>query len=384
MDMRKATLKLVLALTLIVPRFLSAGEIVQYFPADGQAADRLTQWRVEWGIERHVGGAEVLYIKNAWFSRAPGDREIRVLGDSRVAELFTPYNAGARIFDISDFPNELIDLGPEMLGPGCLREGRIFDRAGAPAEDGPVAAEVRSDHLRWMDPANQSRRGQELQVWSVMDAFNYRYILLYTFRDDGQIGFRVGATGNLLAGTVSDIATHLHTGCWRINVALDNQSSTIFKKVTHDTRAFKSVVELLNTEERFKWNPEEFTRLRIESTTLNNAHVPPSPVSYDLVPMASGAGRFHNPGEEFTQNDFWLTLDRPNQMRCPRLDRYENGQFINGGKTSVWYLASFNHTPRDEDFGRNGYVETQGVAIVVWAGFDLKPRNFFSSTPLYP
>lgn len=382
--LRKLSFWAALIAAVVLARPVLAGQVTQYFPADGQAANRLTQWRVEWGIERHAAGAEVLYIKNAWFSRAPGEREVRVLGDSRIAELFTPYNQGARIYDISGLRVDLVDLDEPDLGPGCIVPGQIFGRDGLPAATGPVGMEVHDDHLRWMDTQQRSRRGQSLMLWSVLNAVNYRYVILYIFRDDGQVGFRVGATASNLAPMLDDIATHLHTGCWRVNVALDNPLDNVVKKVTLDTRASRTNIEPLANEVRFKWNPEEFTRLRVESRTLTNTHVPPHPISFDLTPMAMGAGRFYAPGEEFTLNDFWVTADRAGEIRCPRLDRYENGESLNGARPVVWYTASLLHSPRDEDFGREGYVTTDGVALTQWAGFDLKPRNFFPSTPLYP
>lgn len=375
---------LILSLAFILPKLLVAGEIAQYFPADGQEADRITKWRVVWDIEKQAGGSEVFFIREAYFSRTPGDREIKVLGDSRVAELFTPYNQGLRLYDISGSKFKLVDLDPTALGPGCIVPGQLFDRAGAAADTGPVAMEVHDDHLRWMDTQQRSRRGQSLLLWSVLDAANYRYVILYIFRDDGQIGFRIGATGNNLAQTPSDQATHLHTGCWRINVALDNPVANTIEKVTLDTNLARTIVEPLTTERRLKWNPEEFTRLRVKSTNLTNGHQPPNLIGYELMPMASGAGRFRNPGEEFTLNDFWVTADKTGEVRCPNLDRYENGQDLAGEKPTIWFLATFNHSPRDEDFGRNGYIQKDGVALTTWAGFDLKPRNFFASSPMYP
>ncbi|MEO2088581.1 MAG: hypothetical protein ABGY75_03665, partial [Gemmataceae bacterium] len=80
----------------------SAGEITQHFPADKPAAGKQTQWRVVWGVEKHAGGSEVLFIEEAYFQRAPDEKEIKVLGDCRLAEIFVPYhNASYRIYDIS-------------------------------------------------------------------------------------------------------------------------------------------------------------------------------------------------------------------------------------------------------------------------------------------
>ena len=48
--------------------------------------------------------------------------------------------------------------------------------------------------------------------------------------------------------------------------------------------------------------------------------------------------------------------------------------------STLWHHAPVLHVPKDEDFGVNGTQNYDGVAITAWAGCDLKPRNFFSST----
>jgi len=371
-----------------VPRLVTAGEIVQYFPADGQEANRDTQWRVVWGIESHAGGSKVLYIKEAFFSRARGEREIKVLGDSRLAEIFVPYNGGTRIYDISGFNFSLIDLMRGDLGPGCIKPGQIYAANGNPASTGPVAVEIHDDHLRWMNTAastGRSRRGQNLLIWSVLGAGNYRYIMLYIFRDDGQVGFRLGATAHNLFSSNSDNTTHLHSGCWRVNIELGNQANTSVSKVRLDTMQLKTIVESIDKEQRIPWQLDQFTRLRIASTTVKNTHDPASYIGYELLPWSSGVGHYFGTGEKFTQNEFWVIRDAAlPELRCRDLDTYERGESLTGGKPVLWHLAAVNHTARDEDFGKVGYNAGEGVAITAWAGFDLKPRSFFGSTPLYP
>jgi primary-amine oxidase len=373
---------LVLSLALAVPRLLGAGEVSQHFPADLTEPNMRTKWRVVWGIENHAGGSKVLYIKAAYFTRVRGGREIQVLGDSRLTEIFVPYIGGTRIYDISGFNFQLIPITPKMLGPACITPGQIYGENGNPAETGPVAKEVHDDNLRWINSAGQSRRGQEMLLWSVLSAGNYRYIMLYVFRDDGQVSFRLGATSHNLFSTNADMATHLHSGCWRINPALGNPDKLALSKVRYTPAG--TVKEPLTKELRTRWNPEEFTRLRIESTELKNGHTPPSPLGYELTPMVWGIGRFSGRGEEFTLNDFWTVRDKPLENKCRDLNSYENGESLAGARPVLWHLATAHHSPRDEDFGPTGYDRNEGVALTSWAGFDLKPRNFFPSTPLYP
>ena len=53
----------------------------------------------------------------------------------------------------------------------------------------------------------------------------------------------------------------------------------------------------------------------------------------------------------------------------------------------LWYMSSVLHIPRTEDGHMdNGKVMSGagGVALTSWSGFDLRPRNLFPTTPLYP
>ena len=53
-----------------------------------------------------------------------------------------------------------------------------------------------------------------------------------------------------------------------------------------------------------------------------------------------------------------------------------------GGNAVLWHWSSNLHIPRDEDFvGPGGKMRAKGCAVVMWNGFDLRPRNLFSGTP---
>ena len=187
---------------------LTAAEFSQHFPVTEPKAKMRTAWRVEWDVARHAGGSEILYIKGAWFKRGPKEPEIKVLGDCRLAECFVPYHNGHRIYDIVGNNFDLEAISPDDLGPVCLGSPKVFDRKGVAisldelkgkkADSGVVALEYHDDYLRWRNRWDKSRRGQEVQLWAVLDATNYRYIIMYTFRDDGRIGFRLGATAHNL------------------------------------------------------------------------------------------------------------------------------------------------------------------------------------------
>ncbi len=361
----------------------ATGTIEQHFPAEEPAARARTKWRVVWGIEPHAGGSEVLFIKEAYFARGPGEPEIKVLGDCRIAEIFVPYNYGWRVYDVAAFTFPLVELDPKDLGPACLGSGVLYGKDGKPGPRGFVAKELHDDHVRWMDTTDKTYRGQTLQVWSVMNANNYRYVILYAFRDDGMVNVRLGATANNRYSTQGDWATHIHSGFWRVNLDLGDPFALAVAMVRFNPRDAHTTVEPVVTEKRIKWNPEEYTRLRVTSTRFQNGHAPANYIGYDVVLHTEGSGRHNLEGEEFTHHDFWITRARPLDLRPRDLPTYERGQMLEENRPVFWVQASVLHTPRDEDFGRDGYDSLGGVAITTWYGFDLKPRNFLSSTPLY-
>jgi hypothetical protein len=374
----------VFLLVLSVPPCARGGEITQHFPADEPAAKMRTQWRVVWGIENHAGGSEVLFVKEAHFKRSAADPEIKVLGDCRLAEIFVPYNNGCHVYDIAGNQFPLVDLDRNALGPSCVARGKIYKRDGKVGDTGPVVKEVHDGHIRWMNGEETIRRGQNMAIWSVLKGANYRYIILYEFRDDGVIGLRLGATGHNLYIDDTDTATHLHLGCWRINLELGDASQTTVSSVRLDTAKGKTVVEDLTRETRLKWVAEDFTRLRVTSTVAKNAHNPPHPIGYELIPVRMGSGRSRGCDEEFTLHDLWVTRARPNELRPYDLGTFENDEALGHNAVTIWHHSPVLHIPRDEDFGVNGPNPYEGSAITAWAGCDLKPRNFFPSTPLYP
>ena len=100
------------------------------FPAKGDAQ---TRWRVQWAIERHNGiGSEVLVIKSAHFRREAGEPEVKVLGDSKLAEVFVPYTSPQWFYAIAGQRGSLADLTRDdrdtfaTLAQGMARSNGYF------------------------------------------------------------------------------------------------------------------------------------------------------------------------------------------------------------------------------------------------------------------
>jgi Cu2+-containing amine oxidase len=56
---------------------------------------------------------------------------------------------------------------------------------------------------------------------------------------------------------------------------------------------------------------------------------------------------------------------------------------LNGKNVTLWHSSSGLHTPRAEDGVIPKAGPNNGMAIVYWTSFELRPRNLFVKTPLY-
>src|SRR6185295_3219576 len=109
------------------------------------------------------------------------------------------------------------------------------------------------------------------------------------------------------------------------------------------------------------------------------------PYSYDVVNSRMGNGRhFAGDKEECTQHDFWVTRNRPGEIHYVNLPKYvAKGEGIVDTDVVVWLSTAGHHEPRSEDGEMKG-GNLVGATPVMWSGFDLRPRNIWDRTPLYP
>lgn len=129
--------------------------------------------------------------------------------------------------------------------------------------------------------------------------------------------------------------------------------------------------------------------IRVDSTRKNaNGKI----IGYDLMPLRWGSAR-HN--EEFTRHDLWVSRSHPERpleylfSNLPNI--VKDQESVENTDVVLWGTSSAHHEPRDED-GKAGAGPRiwefddawEGSAIVMWSGFDLRPRNFFDRTPFYP
>lgn len=382
--------------SLTLSSMLCAGEVTQHFPADKSESTKETAWRIQWDYTNPgPGQTNVMYIAGAWFMRGfhdDGSEDwVHVIKDGRLAEVHVPYDDYGTLWDISGGLATLTPADLKYTWPSCVAPSTKLDAY--------TMMEIHDDGVRWMDMQDNLRRGQIMTVWSILDAGNYRYIVEYGFRDDGVVRFRMGSTGRNLRPKEDDGGdNHLHTGCWRVELALgdpDDNEVYISRRIAREDGRTSHVMELVTEEGEFSWNPREFTRLRVINRGQFNAHRPANNIGYDLIPERNGQVHTLRPDELFLNNDFFVTAATPLQPETPgevpqltyrKLGNtyLETREDVTSRATVLWHHSSLSHTSRDEDFTQDGYGVTGAVALNAWVGFHLVPRNLFSSTPLYP
>ncbi len=335
----------------------------QRFPVSGPEQ---THWR----LCMEAASKNGLMIHWAFFRKAPTAPWLRVFWDARVSDIFVPYHSGSpRFYDMSSFTFPMTSIGladcPAAVG------GTVLGRN--------VCKEVHDRGLAWKDDANV-RRGQELVLWGAIDAANYNYVIEWTFRDDGVILARVGATAVNLPGVPYE--AHVHNPIWRLDIDLNGSSSDSAHLGTHtETGATGADTDpLISLEGGREWNPHAFNSLDVSDANLVNSHGHRS--HYQLIPLPTGGLSRHQ--ESFTQKDFWVTAYNGSEMWAAQLPIYSTpAQNVSSADIVVWYKGSIHHHPRDED---GEYVGNywRGEALLMWTGFMLKPHDLFDRTPLYP
>jgi Cu2+-containing amine oxidase len=349
-----------------------ANEVIQEFPGANEAK---TAWKIQYSAGDNARGG--LLITGAWFKTGPTEEWFEILGEVRLSEIFVPYNNGTRIYDIG------AQAGYTMLKHTEADAGV----KGELLNDGLVVKEIRDTGILWKY-YKDVRRGQELVLWATMSASNYNYLFEYSFRCDGTITCRLGSTGKNYGN--HETTGHMHHGCWRIDFNLgnkDHNSASVVRRVEPKFAKGKAedTVTAMKTEGGVEWKAEEFTRLRVESKAKNAQG---KTVSYELIPQRPGTPRHLAQNEAFTAYDFWVTHYKATETYYPFLPEYvKQGRSVQDTNIVVWYMSPAYHLPRDEDgvfISPNGKAQIRGVAMTTWCGIEMRPRNLFEKSPLYP
>jgi hypothetical protein len=392
-------------------------------PRDLSKSD--TAWEIEWDLTHPLNRPRsspgcVLRIRSAkfmWKDKQGKPQWITVARMLELGEIYVPYDNGWTAFlDIHDMPFFVTQARREYLGPPCVLPGEILASAN-PHWNGTVHKEVHDDGIRWMsaetsygnDIADRARRGEKMTLWATYFGANYRYLMEYSFADDGMMTCRVGPTGRNFFSRQDDLKdTHLHVGCWRMEFDLGDPRSGVGGPKDNDVLLVRRVLD--EASDRFtqvskpfakngqgeacegsaRWSAEEFTTLRVQSRVRKNSHG--RPVAFDLVPHRLGALRQLQPttgdaetNMDFINYDFWVTRSEPRFTSYVEVPEYASKKRpLSGHPTTVWHCAPSLHVSRGEDFSSaDGKSSGGGVATTFWTGFHIKPRDLFDGSPLY-
>jgi copper amine oxidase-like protein len=375
-----------------------AVEVVQYFPATPpgvSAPPPETGWRIRYEILQPLthgyGGSAVWELQSVEFMRGYDEFGqpdwVKILNNLALAEMYVPYYEGYEVWDVQGLSTFVYASDAYLPGAGLI--------SASVQADGAVIAEVADDHVRWMSALNnQARRGQRLDLWATLFAGNYRYVIRYSFLDDGTIRVRAAGTGqNLRSEPVGSAAgMHVHLAAWRMEFDLGAPAANHLHVVERvaDPESAAALLEHRPFNNGLEggevWNAEKLTTLMVESTGVDNRHSPPHKIGYKMIPIRSGSLRTHRP---YTKADVWAArLTGPNgstdRLRFIDVPTYvELARPLDGEPVAIWATAPVQHIPRTEDFGPIGYDSTQGLALIMSAGFDLMPHNLWDRTPLY-
>ena len=339
-----------------------ANLVDQKFPTVGP---EITHWRLCWQVVNGNG----LMIHWAYFRTSPSKPWIFLLWDARVSEIFVPYHSGnPRFYDVEfGFP-------PTAIGAADCPAAQ-----GGTVLNGNVCKQVHDRGLSWKADS-AVYRGEEVLLWAAIAAANYNYVVEWTFRDDGIVMGRVGATSHNLPGR--ELETHVHNPIWRLDVDLNGWPNDSVALGTHTEAGLTGTdtEPLIAKEKGALWNPRNFNSLDVSDAFLKNGKG--HQTMYQLMPLPTAGLAQHQ--EPFTINDFWVTLYNPAEMSAKDLVSYVTPpQPVANADVVLWYRGSVHHHPRDEDgeFIQNRW---HGVALIMWTGFMLKPHDLFDRTPFYP
>ena len=340
-----------------------------------------------------------LQVGPAWLLRAPGTQWLPVLKTAHVAENYTPYHTGARVSD-TQFCTAALCI-PPLVAADLGANGFLINTSDKPSPT--IAAELRDRGIAWMCKSagkSHTRRSTEMVVWGTWDPGNYDYIIEYSFRDDGQMSFRLGATGwnNTQVGT--NVA-HTHDILWRVDLDLGTGLNTPYVWFHTETTLVASDWEVLfnsGFEGAMDFDPLYFASLLIQDQTVNAAG---HNIGYELRPFRVGSARHFAGGEGWTLHDTWVTRHSGVEYAASVAttgwtgpDAYLlgtsannfgviNQQPVSDEDIVLWHVSSAHHEPHDENQAPNdptfGY---KGLTLIHWGGFDLVPHNLFDTNPL--
>jgi primary-amine oxidase len=368
-------------------------------PPPRPGSGNLVQWE-GWSFRWAIRPREGLVLTEVKF------RDRQVMKYAGLEEIFVPYDQG------QPRPEDSLDgMGTNIqtLVPGtdCLPGTvcRMYDAQGRLSTRPVVGIHEEPTGLLYVGPDGARATGKMLVVWCSSRLGNYVYFTRWRFRSDGVFMPQAGLTGKLehtRPGTASDAygtvvqrareagvyaPSHVHNFYYRLDLDVDGPENDVVEEFNHrqvePRRSLRSAdgwTPLL-TETSRPLSAETFRTWRVVDRGSTNANGHPR--SWELIPGGNGVFR-GAASEAFTHGDFWVTRYRPSELPLsasdPRpikraLPAYVNGESVAGEDVVIWYVMHVHHVPRTEDWP---------AMPVVFAGFELHPRDVLDSSPLHP
>ncbi len=364
-----------------------------------------------WRFGLRNQGLKGLSLVDVSIQAAQFTSEQYIIKHAGMTEIFVPYDDGTYKYDYDmTGSNNMDQIDPADLPAqdASLVFLRRLVSGGYMRDPVPkVAVECRDAGIAWRCTYHTNRTRQrvhEVVVWGVYEADNYENIIEYTFKEDGGISFRFGATGYVLTGKPN--APHVHNGLWRVSTKLfgrDDNEALEFQHINspNGTSSMDLDPQITN-ETSLDWDPFQFSSVIVQSTTQTNdyGHL----MGYEFLPRdRTGTGRFSklpadkelwtladeyltndNPGEDGSGSgmDNWLyTWYSPDDYLLRYADRHQV-LGASGDGVVVWYIGSAHHTPSDLDNKKGSGNHSDGITLVHWSGFEMEPNNLFDYNPL--
>jgi hypothetical protein len=209
-------------------------------------------------------------------------------------------------------------------------------------------------------------QGLEVVLVSEMQAGWYRYISEWRLHADGTIRPRFGFS----AVQSSCVCTaHHHHAYWRFDFDIRTAGNNRVREFNDPPLSGSSNWHNKNYEIKRLRNPATSRKWRVENISTGEG--------YDILPGPSDGIATSSPDWPFPKGDLWILryhgpaeIDDGSIAIGPpyeaELDRFLNGESINGSDVVVWYGAHFTHDIAGEPPSSHGHE----------VGPDLKPVNW--------
>jgi hypothetical protein len=208
-------------------------------------------------------------------------------------------------------------------------------------------------------------QGQEVVLVSEMQAGWYRYVSEWRLHTNGTIRPRFGFSA-VQNSCVCNV--HHHHVYWRLDFDLRTAGNNIVREFNSPPLSGSSNWHNKSFEIRRPRDPGHQRRWRVENKSTHEA--------YDIIPGPSDGLAAAVPDAPFGRGDVWILryhgaeIDDGSVATGPPyeagLDKWVNGESINGVDVVIWYGAHFTHDVAHDHPGEFGHVIGPDLKRVRW------------------